>query len=59
MEQELKQSFPHATISLIDGSGGVFDVHVDERLLFSKKQQKVKRFPEPGELTKILQAIQS
>jgi selenoprotein W-related protein len=33
---------------LIRGSGGVFDVSVDGKLVFSKKS--VGRFPEPGEV---------
>ena len=55
MEQELQQAFPSATISLIKGGGGVFEVHADGTLIFSKKQEKVRRFPEPGEVTKRLQ----
>jgi len=33
---------------LIKGGGGVFEVSLDDRLIFSKK--KVGRFPEPGEI---------
>ncbi len=39
---------------LVGGSGGVFDVVVDGRLVFSKKQ--VGRFPEPGEVLGMLPA---
>jgi len=35
--------------SLIKGKGGVFDVVVDGRLVFSKHQ--LHRFPDPGEVT--------
>jgi selT/selW/selH-like putative selenoprotein len=38
---------------LIAGSGGVFDVTVDGVVVFSKKS--VGRFPEPGEITGMLQ----
>jgi selT/selW/selH-like putative selenoprotein len=38
---------------LIEGSGGVFDVFVDGKLVFSKKA--VGRFPEPGEVVGMLQ----
>jgi selT/selW/selH-like putative selenoprotein len=37
---------------LVKGDGGVFDVEVDGRLVFSKHQQE--RFPEPGEITALL-----
>lgn len=39
---------------LVEGKGGVFEVEVDERLVFSKKQEK--RFPEPGEVERELEA---
>ena len=34
------------------GGGGVFDVSVDDKVLFSKHRQG--RFPEPGEILSIL-----
>lgn len=37
---------------LIAGSGGVFEVMVDGRLVFSKKEAG--RFPEPGEIAGML-----
>ena len=39
-------------ISLVPGSGGVFDVKVDDRLVFSK--HKIGRFPDEGEITTLL-----
>ncbi|MDA0688080.1 MAG: SelT/SelW/SelH family (seleno)protein [Proteobacteria bacterium] len=38
---------------LVAGSGGVFDVKVEEKLVFSKFEQH--RFPEPGEMASLLQ----
>jgi len=38
--------------TLVAGSGGIFDVTVDGKLVFSKK--KIGRFPEPGEILGIL-----
>jgi selenoprotein W-related protein len=38
--------------TLIKGSGGIFDVVVDGRKLFSKHQTG--RFPEPGEIAALL-----
>lgn len=37
---------------MIEGSGGVFDVVVDGRKVFSK--HVVGRFPEPGEVTRLV-----
>lgn len=37
---------------LIKGSGGVFDVKVDGRLMFSKHE--LGRFPEPGEVVALI-----
>ena len=49
---ELKEAVGE-TVKLIDGSGGVFEVTVDGELVFSKKA--LKRFPELGEVSKIVQ----
>ena len=38
---------------LTAGAGGVFDVFADGKLVYSKKA--VGRFPEPGEITGMLQ----
>jgi len=46
------QSAQHVDAQLIAGSGGVFDVKVDGRLIFSKKQTG--RFPENDEILKLL-----
>ena len=43
MEAELKKSFPTIEISLISSGGGVFEVALDEKLIFSKKA--LNRFP--------------
>jgi len=49
---ELKQNLG-AESTLIPGGGGVFDVSVDGKLIFSKKS--VGRFPEQGEIVRMLQ----
>jgi selenoprotein W-related protein len=41
------------TATLIAGSGGVFEVSVDGKVIFSKKS--VGRFPEEGEIVGMLQ----
>jgi len=47
-----KQFGSQAEISLIAGSGGVYEVTVDGRLIFSKKQ--LGRFPAEGEIIRLL-----
>jgi len=41
-----------AEVKLIRGSGGVFDVTVDGKLVFSK--HTVGRFPDPGEVVNLI-----
>ena len=52
MEAELKKSLPTIDISLLPSGGGVFEVVLDEKLIFSKKA--LNRFPEKGEILNIL-----
>lgn len=49
MAEELKKSL-NVESTLIAGSNGVFDVIVDGKKVFSKKQTG--RFPHPGEIIK-------
>jgi len=44
------------TPTLIKGKGGIFDVIVDGRLIFSKHQ--LHRFPDPGEVTRRIREMQ-
>lgn len=51
LAQELLGTFEQelAQVNLIpDASGGVFDVHIDGELVWSREQQQ--RFPEPKEI---------
>ena len=52
LEAELKKGFPTLEISLISSGGGVFEVVLDEKLIFSKKA--FNRFPEKGEILNII-----
>lgn len=47
LAEELNDAFSIKS-KLIPGSGGIFDVIVDDKLVFSSFQ--VGRFPEPGEV---------
>jgi selT/selW/selH-like putative selenoprotein len=52
---ELKQAYPDAEIRLIESSGGLFEVAVDGKQVFSKKQ--LRRHAEPGEVLKAVQQL--
>jgi selT/selW/selH-like putative selenoprotein len=49
---ELRSAFPYADVQLLQSAGGVFEVVVDGRLIFSKK--KLKRHAERGEVVKLI-----
>jgi selT/selW/selH-like putative selenoprotein len=51
---ELRESFPGIEVALVPSSGGVFDVAVDGKLVFSKKQ--LRRHAEPGEVSASVRA---
>ncbi len=52
LEAELSTNF-NAEITLNAGTDGVYDVVIDDILVFSKKD--VGRFPEEGEIVQIIQ----
>ena len=52
LEAELKQNFPNMEISLISSGGGVFEIILDGKLIFSKKA--INRFPEKGEIVRLI-----
>ena len=54
VEAELKAKKPDMEISLIKGSGGIFEVKCDGKLVFSKLDHKEHRFPEVGEISSLL-----
>jgi selT/selW/selH-like putative selenoprotein len=52
---ELKQAYPDAEVRFIESSGGVFEVAVDGRPVFSKKASR--RHAESGEVLKAVQQL--
>ena len=54
MEAEILQSFPDAKIQLIGGGGGIFDIHLDGALLYSKQKDSCGGFPEQGQIEQLL-----
>ena len=53
---ELEKAFPDIETKLIPSSGGIFDVTVDGKLVFSKKA--LGRHAKPGEIVDLLQGGQ-
>ena len=52
LEVELKSKFDHVDIQLISSVGGVFELTLDNNMIFSKKA--LKRFPADGEVEKLI-----
>ncbi len=52
---ELQQAFPGIETKLVPGSGGIFDVMVDGKLVFSKRA--VGRHAKPGEVVGLIKGI--
>jgi selT/selW/selH-like putative selenoprotein len=52
VEAELRTDYPDSVIELIEGSGGIFDVMCNDRLIYSKRTEG-QRFPNVGEVSKL------
>lgn len=54
MAEELVEQFKGSIteIKLLPSGGGVFEVMLDDKLIFSKKE--LDRFPESGEISKLI-----
>jgi len=61
LEEELQANFDKISVELIRGSGGVFEVKVDDNMIFSKSSgaQATGRFPNEGEVTKLINQNQT
>ena len=57
MAAELKEAFPDLEVTLIPGSGGIFEVNLDGVVVFSKK--RVGRHAQPGEVVEAVRAKKS
>ena len=55
MEAELKAKYPDSNIKLIEGGGGIFDVKCDGKLIYSKQNIEGQRFPNVGEITRLIE----
>ena len=52
LEAELKLKYSDIEITLISSGGGVFEICLDDNLIFSKKA--LSRFPEKNEIEKLI-----
>ena len=50
----MREAYPDSDVDLIESGGGVFEVTIDERLVFSKKRED--RFPEYQEIPRLIGA---
>lgn len=55
MGEEIDKNFENANIEFDIGSGGDFIVEVDDKVIFSKNDLPISRFPDAGEILKLLQ----
>ena len=53
LEAKLKQTFQGIDVQLISSGGGVFEVTLNDRLIFSKKS--LGRFPDDGDIEKLIE----
>lgn len=54
MEEELRNKFD-ANVELIAGSGGEYEIVVDGKKIFSKRE--LNRFPNDGEIEQIINSL--
>jgi selT/selW/selH-like putative selenoprotein len=54
VEAELRAHYPDSTIKLIEGSGGIFDVTCNGKLIYSKQNIEGYRFPNEGEIARLI-----
>jgi predicted Rdx family selenoprotein len=54
VEAELKANYPGSIIKLIEGGGGIFDVKCNGKLIYSKQNTKGQRFPNDGEISRLI-----
>jgi len=55
VEAEIKTSFSGVEVELIRGAGGIFDVHRDGVLIFSKDRSVCGGFPAEDHITSLLE----
>ncbi len=57
MEEEIKNVYSDANVTIVKGGRGVFDISLNGKLIFSKLLKVgtyIERFPNPGEIVKLI-----
>ena len=57
METELKTEFPDASVELIGGKGGIFEVTMGDTIVYQKDRETCDRFPEKGEIVRLVREM--
>lgn len=57
MEAELLSEFPGSTVKLVGGKGGIFEVTADDTVIYEKDREVCNRFPEEGEIPRLVREI--
>jgi selenoprotein W-related protein len=52
VEDEIRMAYENADVIALPSFGGIFDVEVNGKVIFSKKETN--RFPNPGEIVDLL-----
>jgi selenoprotein W-related protein len=52
---EIRKAFPEVDVHLVPSSGGVFEVTVDDTLVYSKKA--LRRHAQPGEVLELIRRL--
>jgi selenoprotein W-related protein len=55
VEDELNSAFPDINVQLIPGHGGVFEVALNNKLIYTKSNTG--RFPDDGEIAAIIKEV--
>jgi len=55
VENELNEAFSGITVQLIPGHGGVFEIMLNDKLIYTKSNTG--RFPDAGEINKIIKNL--
>lgn len=57
VKEEIQSIYNDANIEIIEGSGGNFIVEIDKKVIFSKIDMPNPRFPEDGEILRLIKEI--
>jgi predicted Rdx family selenoprotein len=53
VEAELLSEFPGSAVELVGGKGGIFEITMDDKIVYQKDKEVCNRFPEEGEIARL------